>query len=154
MNIKGRQCVVVGGGKVAARKISLLLKAGAQVQVIAPELCREVNEMAISGTIKYIARSFDEKDICDTEACDSVLVIAATSDQLTNERISILAKARSMPVNVVDQPHLCSFIMPSIIDRSPIQIAISTGGSSPVLARLLRTRLESIFLLLMVNWLN
>lgn len=143
MNIKSRQCVVVGGGKVAARKIALLLKAGAQVQVVAPELCREVNEMAQSGQVKHIARPFDEKDICDSSLCDSVLVIAATNDQATNERISELAKARSMPVNVVDQPHLCSFIMPSIIDRSPIQIAISTGGSSPVLARLLRTRLES-----------
>jgi len=143
MNIKHRQCLVVGGGKVAARKIALLLKAGAQVQVVAPELCREVNEMAQTGKIKHFDRSFDEKDICDTGACDSVLVIAATSNQAVNQRISELAKARSMPVNVVDQPHLCSFIMPSIVDRSPIQIAISTGGTSPVLARLLRTRLES-----------
>ena len=143
MNIRGRQCVVVGGGKVAARKIALLLKAGAQVQVVSPELCPEVNEMAQTGRIKHIARAFDEKDICDSSLCDSVLVIAATNDNKTNERISELAKARSMPVNVIDQPHLCSFIMPSIVDRSPIQIAISTGGSSPVLARLLRTRLES-----------
>ena len=143
MNIKHRQCLVVGGGKVAARKIALLLKAGAQVQVVAPKLCREVNEMAQTGKIKHFARSFDENDICDTRACESVLVIAATSDQAINARISELAKTRSMPVNVVDQPHLCSFIMPSIVDRSPIQIAISTGGSSPVLARLLRTRLES-----------
>jgi uroporphyrin-III C-methyltransferase/precorrin-2 dehydrogenase/sirohydrochlorin ferrochelatase len=99
--------------------------------------------MAKTGQIKYIERRFEELDICDTSTCDSVLVIAATNDQQTNKAISKLAKARSMPVNVVDQPHLCSFIMPSIVDRSPIQIAISTGGSSPVLARLLRTRLES-----------
>jgi len=143
MNIKSRQCLVVGGGKVAARKIALLLKAGAQVQVVAPELCGEVNDMARTGQIKHLARGFDDKDICDTGKCDHVLVIAATSDQATNQRISELARARSMPVNVIDQPHLCSFIMPSIVDRSPIQIAISTGGSSPVLARLLRTRLES-----------
>ncbi|MCU7940261.1 MAG: siroheme synthase CysG [gamma proteobacterium symbiont of Bathyaustriella thionipta] len=143
MNIKGRQCLVIGGGKVAARKITLLLKAHAQVQVVAPELCREVSEMAKTGQIKHISRRFEELDICDSSACDSVLVIAATNDQHTNKTISELAKARSMPVNVVDQPHLCSFIMPSIVDRSPIQIAISTGGSSPVLARLLRTRLES-----------
>lgn len=143
MNIKSRQCLVVGGGKVAARKIALLLKAGATVKVISPDLCREVNEMAKTGQIEHFPRMFDEKDICDSGACDIVLVIAATSDQATNQRISELAKARSMPVNVIDQPHLCSFIMPSIVDRSPIQIAISTGGSSPVLARLLRTRLES-----------
>lgn len=138
MNIKGRQCLVVGGGKVAARKIALLLKAEALVQVVAPELCREVNEMAQTGEIKHLARPFEDSDIEG-----NVLVIAATNDKASNQRISELAKARSMPVNVVDQPHLCSFIMPSIVDRSPIQIAISTGGSSPVLARLLRTRLES-----------
>ncbi|MCU7834898.1 MAG: siroheme synthase CysG [gamma proteobacterium symbiont of Taylorina sp.] len=143
MDIKGRQCLVIGGGKVAARKIALLLKAGALVQVVAPELCREVREMAGTGEIKHIERRFEELDICDSNACDSVLVIAATSSKQTNENISQLAKARSMPVNVVDQPHLCSFIMPSIVDRSPIQIAISTGGTSPVLARLLRTRIES-----------
>ena len=143
MNIKGRQCLVIGGGKVAARKIALLVKAGAQVQVVAPELCREVSNMAKTGEIKHIERRFEELDICDSSACDSVLVIAATSSKTTNENISKLAHTRSMPVNVVDQPHLCSFIMPSIVDRSPIQIAISTGGASPVLARLLRTRLES-----------
>ncbi|MCP3849760.1 MAG: uroporphyrinogen-III C-methyltransferase [Gammaproteobacteria bacterium] len=143
MDIKDRQCLVIGGGKVAARKISLLLKAHAQVQVVAPELCREVSDMARSGQIKFIERSFEQLDICDSNVCDSVLVIAATNDQATNQKISELAKARSMPVNVVDQPHLCSFIMPSIVDRSPIQIAISTGGRSPVLARLLRARLES-----------
>ncbi len=143
MNIKGRQCLVIGGGKVAARKIALLVKAGAQVQVVAPELCREVSDMAKTGAIKHIERRFEELDICDSNACDSVLVIAATNSKTTNENISKLAHARSMPVNVVDQPHLCSFIMPSIVDRSPIQIAISTGGASPVLARLLRTRLES-----------
>lgn len=143
MDIKDRQCLVIGGGKVAARKISLLLKAKAQVQVVAPELCREVSDMSKSGQIKFIKRNFDELDICDSNVCDSVLVIAATNDQATNQKISELAKARSMPVNVVDQPHLCSFIMPSIVDRSPIQIAISTGGRSPVLARLLRSRLES-----------
>ena len=143
MNIKGRQCLVIGGGQVAARKISLLLKASAQVQVVAPELCSEVAAMAKTGQIKHIPRRFEDLDICDSSACDSVLVIAATNDKQTNENISKLAHTRSMPVNVVDQPHLCSFIMPSIVDRSPIQIAISTGGSSPVLARLLRTRLES-----------
>ncbi|MBE9526285.1 MAG: uroporphyrinogen-III C-methyltransferase [Proteobacteria bacterium] len=143
MNIKGRQCLVIGGGKVAARKIALLVKAGAQVQVVAPELCREVSNMAKTGEIKHIERRFEELDICDSSACDSVLVIAATNSKTTNENISKLAHTRSMPVNVVDQPHLCSFIMPSIVDRSPIQIAISTGGASPVLARLLRTRLES-----------
>ncbi len=138
MNLKQRQCLVVGGGRVAARKISLLLKAQAQVRVVAPELCSEVNEMAQRGEIKHVARVFQDSDLQN-----EVLVIAATGDSKTNQRVSELAKARSLPVNVIDQPQLCSFIMPSIVDRSPIQIAVSTGGSSPVLARLLRARLES-----------
>ncbi len=138
MNLKKRPCLVIGGGKVAARKIHLLLKAKAKVKVIAPQLCNEVNGMATRGEIEYLAREFSESDISG-----SVLVIAATNQREVNKNVSRLSCKNGIPVNVVDQPDLCGFIMPSIIDRSPIQIAISTGGTSPVLARLLRTRLES-----------
>jgi len=138
MNLKKRPCLVVGGGKVAARKIHLLLKAKAKVKVVAPDLCREVSDMASSGEIKYISREFTADDITG-----SALVIAATNSQDVNKQVSQLSSQSGIPVNVVDQPDLCGFIMPSIVDRSPIQIAISTGGTSPVLARLLRTRLES-----------
>ncbi len=138
MNLKKRPCLVVGGGKIAARKIHLLLKAKAKVKVVAPDLCREVNDMVIHGEVEYLSREFTEQDISG-----SVLVIAATNSQQVNKQVSKLSCDKSIPVNVVDQPDLCGFIMPSIVDRSPIQIAISTGGTSPVLARLLRTRLES-----------
>jgi uroporphyrin-III C-methyltransferase / precorrin-2 dehydrogenase / sirohydrochlorin ferrochelatase len=137
VNIKQQPCLVVGGGAVAARKVSLVLKAGAKVTVVSPELARELSEMAEKGEITHQARDFE-----DTDINEPVLVIAATDNQAVNEKISQLAKARGIPVNVVDNPKLCSFIMPSIVDRSPVQIAISTGGASPVLARMIRTKLE------------
>ena len=137
--IKQRACLVVGGGSVASRKVSLLRKAGADVTVVSPELCDELEKLAASKTIRYLNRQYEKRDLDDC-----VLVIAATDQADVNEQISAYAMSRNIPVNVVDNPHLCSFIMPSIIDRSPVQIAVSTGGSSPVLARLIRTRLEGL----------
>ncbi len=134
-----RSCLVVGAGEIAARKVRQLRKAEASVTVIAPEICEELQDLADSNDINYIAEQFSE------EALDEkMLVIAATNDEEVNKQISGLAKARNIPVNVVDNPDLCSFIMPSIVDRDPVQIAISTGGASPVLARLLRARLETL----------
>ncbi len=138
MDIKERRCVVVGGGSVAARKVSLLCRAGAHVTLVSPQLCDELQRRLQEGGISHEARAFEDGDL---DGC--ALVIAATDDESTNRRVSELARARNLPVNVVDQPHLCTFIMPSIIDRSPVQVAVSTGGASPVLARLLRARLES-----------
>ena len=138
LDIRERPCLVVGGGPVAARKVALLTRAGGQVTVVAPALCDELQRRLDDGAIRHLARQFEDPDL---DA--SVLVIAATDDQAINRRVSELARARNLPVNVVDQPELCSFIMPSIIDRSPVQVAVSTGGASPVLARLLRARLES-----------
>lgn len=127
----------MSGGGIAARKIALLRKAGADVTVVAPELCHELTELAAAGSIQHQQREFSAGDIDD-----KVLVIAATNQRQVNQQVSELAKQQRLPVNVVDSPDLCGFIMPSMIDRSPVQIAISTGGTSPVLARLIRTRLE------------
>ncbi|HHO59251.1 MAG TPA: uroporphyrinogen-III C-methyltransferase [Thiotrichales bacterium] len=137
IQIKQRPCLVVGGGGIAARKVALLRKAQADVSVVAPVLCAELDALHAEGQIKHIAREFEESDL---DHC--VLVIAATDQRDINERVSMLANRLRLPVNVVDNPDLCSFIMPSIIDRSPVVIAVSTGGSSPVLARLIRTKLE------------
>lgn len=137
IQIKHRPCLVVGGGSIAARKVALLRKAQADVTVVAPDLCDELQSLANKKQVCHQAREFSDTDI---DNC--VLVIAATDHRETNERVSELAHRQRIPVNVVDNPDLCSFIMPSIIDRSPVVIAISTGGSSPVLARLIRTRLE------------
>ena len=137
IHIKNRPCLVVGGGSIAARKVALLRKAQADVTVVSPELCAELQKLNDEQHISHISREFEEFDL---ETC--VLVIAATNQRVVNQRVSELANQLRLPVNVVDNPDLCSFIMPSIIDRSPVVIAVSTGGSSPVLARLIRTKLE------------
>jgi len=137
IQIKHRPCLVVGGGSIAARKVALLRKAQADVTVVSPEICEELEKLNVEGLIKHIKRDFEEFDL---ESC--AVVIAATNQRPVNEQVSQLAHALRLPVNVVDNPDLCSFIMPSIIDRSPVVIAVSTGGSSPVLARLIRTKLE------------
>jgi uroporphyrin-III C-methyltransferase/precorrin-2 dehydrogenase/sirohydrochlorin ferrochelatase len=139
LNVIKKPVLVVGGGEVAARKVSLLLKAQAQIRVVAPDLCPALEALAEKGSIEPLNREFAEDDL---DSCN--LVFAATDDGELNRRISQLAEARRLPVNVVDQPELCSFIMPSIIDRSPVVAAVSTGGASPVLARLIRTRLEAL----------
>ncbi len=138
LKIENRPCLVVGGGKVAARKIALLNRAGARITVVSPSICEEVKSLVTEGAITFAEREFRESDLDDM-----VLVIAATDNEAVNRSVSELANQHRIPVNVVDSPDLCSFIMPSIIDRSPVQVAVSTGGASPVLARLLRARLES-----------
>ncbi len=137
IEIKQRACLVVGGGGIAARKVALLRKAQADVTVVAPQLCDELASLAVEKKIRHIQREFEDSDLAQC-----VLVIAATDRRDVNEKVSALANQLRLPVNVVDNPDLCSFIMPSIIDRSPVVIAVSTGGSSPVLARLIRTKLE------------
>ena len=138
LKVDDRKCLVVGGGKVAARKVALLNRAGARITTVSPALCDDLHALQEDGAITHVAREFQDEDLNDC-----VLAIAATDEKAVNRRVSDLAHAQHIPVNVVDSPDLCSFIMPSIIDRSPVQIAVSTGGASPVLARLLRSRLES-----------
>ncbi len=132
-------CLVIGAGDIAARKVRQLRKSEANITVIAPEICKELKALSESNEIIHITEKFSDEMLDD-----KMLVIAATNDQEVNRQVSELAKARNIPVNVVDNPKLCSFIMPSIVDRDPVQIAISTGGASPVLARLLRARLETL----------
>ncbi|MCK5001908.1 MAG: uroporphyrinogen-III C-methyltransferase [Gammaproteobacteria bacterium] len=139
VQIKQRPCLVVGGGSIAARKVALLRKAEGAVTVVSPELCSELSELAAAGQIQHKAKTFSAEDMADC-----VIVIAATNQRDVNEQVSALAHEKKLPVNVVDNPQLCSFIMPSMVDRSPVQIAISTGGTSPVLARLIRTKLEGM----------
>jgi uroporphyrin-III C-methyltransferase/precorrin-2 dehydrogenase/sirohydrochlorin ferrochelatase len=139
LKLSDQPCLVVGGGEIAARKIRQLLKAGGKVTVVAPELGDAVKALLPDQKFRHIASIFR------SEYLDGmVLVIAATDDEDINRQVSELAQSRNIPVNVVDNPKLCSFIMPSVVDRSPVQIAISTGGASPVLARLLRARLETM----------
>ena len=131
--------LVVGGGDVAARKVSLLLRAGAQVRVVSPELTASLQRQSDAGQIEHVLASYDE-----THMTGSALIIAATSDMVVNRRVYKAAKQKGILVNVADAPELCTFILPSIIDRSPVVVAISTGGASPTLGRLLRARLETM----------
>ncbi len=137
LNVKNKTCLVVGGGDIATRKIILLLQAGAQVSVVSPELDTTLKEYIALGKIKYCAEYFHPEQLRNI-----VLVIAATNDRTTNQLVSEAAQQQRIPVNVVDNPDLCTFIIPSIVDRSPLLIAVSSSGQSPVLARLLRAQLE------------
>ena len=139
INIKNKKCVVVGGGEVAFRKATLLLRAGADLNIVAPVLSDELRKLCVDTDCAITAREFEEADINN-----AILVVAATDDLKTNERVSVIASTLNIPVNVVDQPHLCSFIMPSIVDRSPIVVAISSGGSSPILTRKLKELNEAM----------
>ncbi len=134
INIRQQPCVVVGGGEVAARKVTSLLKAQAHVNVIAPKLCSALRH----ADIRHIQATFEPFHLDG-----ATLVIAATNNPEVNRAVSAAAQARHIPVNVVDTPELCSFVMPAIVDRSPIVVAVSSGGAAPVLARLLRARLET-----------
>ncbi len=139
LQLNDRPCLVVGGGEVAERKARLLRKAGARVRVVAPSLGPGLAALRQAGEIEHREGGFRPGDL------DGVaLVIAATDDAAVNREVSRLARQRGLPVNVVDAPDLCSFIVPSIIDRSPVVVAVSSGGASPVLARLLRARLETL----------
>lgn len=139
LNIKGKKCVVVGGGEVALRKATLLLRAGADLHIVAASLSDELRKLCSAHNCKITEREFQKADLSD-----AILVVAATDDLETNERVSVIASNLNIPVNVVDQPRLCSFIMPSIVDRSPIVVAISSGGSSPILTRKLKELNETM----------
>jgi uroporphyrin-III C-methyltransferase / precorrin-2 dehydrogenase / sirohydrochlorin ferrochelatase len=138
-DIRGRRCLVVGGGEIGARKAGLLLRAGADVYVCDPALGETLSQLRAAKQVQHYAERFRIEML---EGC--VLVFAATGDEQTNRQVSEAARARGIPVNVVDRPELCTFIMPSIVDRSPVIAAVSTGGSAPVLSRLLRARLETL----------
>jgi uroporphyrin-III C-methyltransferase/precorrin-2 dehydrogenase/sirohydrochlorin ferrochelatase len=139
LDLHGRRCLMVGGGEVAARKTDLLLQAGADVHVVSPELGDAMQTLADAGRIAHRVGEFTESDLDGAQ-----LVIAASDDNAVNAGVAGLADARGIPVNVVDNPALCRFIMPAIVDRSPVVAAVSTGGASPVLARLIRGRLEAL----------
>jgi uroporphyrin-III C-methyltransferase / precorrin-2 dehydrogenase / sirohydrochlorin ferrochelatase len=131
--------LVVGGGATAQRKVGSLLRAGAAVTVVAPELTDGLTRRADNGEIRHLARRFEPNDIQGAR-----LVIAATDERVVNRSVAELARELDIPVNVADDPEACTFLLPSVIERDPVVVAVSTGKASPVLARLLRTRLESM----------
>jgi len=139
INIRKKPCVVIGGGDIALRKINLLLKAQAKVICLSPLFCKGIKNLSKDGHITLINKSFDQTDIKDYS-----IIIAATDDSSVNSSISAIAQVKKIPVNVVDSPELSSFIMPSIVDRSPLIIAVSSSGKAPVLSRIIRAKLETV----------
>ena len=144
IKVKDARCLVIGGGDVALRKVTTLLKAEAKVEVVAPSLCDDLAQLFSDGKISYQAVSFKTTSFDVSQLKHAVLVFAATDDEAVNTEISNAAKAQNIPVNVVDAPALCTFTMPSIVDRSPVVIAVSSNGSAPVLARLIRAKIETM----------
>jgi uroporphyrin-III C-methyltransferase/precorrin-2 dehydrogenase/sirohydrochlorin ferrochelatase len=139
MNMAGRRALVAGGSLRAARKAELLLRAGAEVVVVAPDLEGEFAELAARGGVVHRPGQLAADMLA---GCG--LAYGASDDETVNRQLYDLAVAAGIPVNIVDQPELCTFIMPAVIDRSPLMVAISTGGRSPALARLLKERLEAL----------
>ena len=138
-DVKRRPCLVVGGGNSAWRKTRMLLKAGADVGVIAPKLNTDFTAAVAAKQIRFVSEDFSPSDL------DGIfLAIAATPHKALNALVYQSANQRQVLVNVVDDTQRCSFIVPSIVDRSPIIVAISSSGKAPVLARLLRQKLEAI----------
>lgn len=136
--LQGGRVLVVGGGEIALRKARLLADAGAALRVVAPEVDGQLAALAREGGGEVLVRGYQASDL---EGCR--LVIAATDDSALNAQVSAEAQARSLPVNVVDAPALCTVIFPAIVDRSPLVVAVSSGGDAPVLARLIRAKLEA-----------
>jgi uroporphyrin-III C-methyltransferase/precorrin-2 dehydrogenase/sirohydrochlorin ferrochelatase len=139
IQLKDQNCLVVGAGEVAARKIDLLARADAKITVIADEISSAVANLNESHNLNILKKSFSPADLHGFR-----LVVSATDNADTNKLVAKTAAEQNIPVNVVDSPELCSFIFPAIIDRSPVIAAVSSGGASPVLARLLRAKIESL----------
>ncbi|HSZ08935.1 MAG TPA: siroheme synthase CysG [Steroidobacteraceae bacterium] len=137
-DLTGQKVLVVGGGEVALRKVALLERSGASITLVAPEVLPELRERAAAGKIQVQIREFLPDDLVGAR-----LVIVATARRAVNRWIASLSEARAIPVNVVDDREASRFIVPAIIDRDPVMVAISTAGTSPVLARRLRERLEA-----------
>jgi uroporphyrin-III C-methyltransferase/precorrin-2 dehydrogenase/sirohydrochlorin ferrochelatase len=138
-DLAGQKVLIVGGGEVALRKVSLLERTGASITVVAPIIAPELMARAAAGQLTLAIREFAADDLDGAR-----LVIVATSRRAVNRWIANLSESRNIPVNVVDDREASRFIVPAIIDRDPVMVAISTGGTSPVLARRLRERLEAM----------
>jgi uroporphyrin-III C-methyltransferase / precorrin-2 dehydrogenase / sirohydrochlorin ferrochelatase len=138
-DLTAQKVLIVGGGEVALRKLALLTRSGAKVTVVAPQMLPEFSEQAADGKIRVVLREFVADDLDGAR-----LVIVATARRAVNRWIAALSEARGIPVNVVDDREASRFIVPALIDRDPVLVAISTGGASPVLARRLRERLEAL----------
>ena len=139
VDLQDQPVLVVGGGEVAARKVRLLLKSSARIGVVARELNEELAGLSAEGTIRHVATAFDASQLSGAR-----LVVAATDDRELNRAVAAASETAGLLCNVVDDPEASRFITPSIVERAPITVAISTAGAAPVLARRLRERIEAL----------
>lgn len=137
LDLRGKRCLVAGGGEVALRKVTALLEAGAQATVVSPQLCPDLERLAEEGRLQAWLRPY-----CPGDLEGMWLAIAATDDPEVNGALAAEAQARGLLLNVVDDPARCNFILPSVVRRGDLVVAISTGGKSPALARKMREELE------------
>jgi precorrin-2 dehydrogenase/sirohydrochlorin ferrochelatase len=137
LDLKNRLCVVIGGGRVAERKVKTLLKAGARIKVVSPQLTAPLARLKGQKRISHLSRTYKKSDLRG-----AFLAIGAAGDRTINERVFREAAEGRIPVNVVDDPAHSSFIVPSIVEKKDLLLAISTSGKSPALARVLRQKFE------------
>lgn len=137
LDLRDKECVVVGGGRIAERKVLSLISSGATVKIISPTLTNNLKKYKKKGIIKHIERKYKKGDLKN-----AFLVIIATSDSELNKKI---ASEANYLVNVVDMPHLSNFIVPSVMKNGPLKIAISTSGSSPAMAKTIRKELQELY---------
>src|SRR5205085_1382875 len=130
IDVENHDVVIIGGGAVCARKAETMLRYGANVTVVAPKFTEEIEGWAKEGRIRIKRKEYDDADLDGAS-----IVIASTDDEGVNGRVARDSRRRKIPVNVVDVTHLCEFIVPAIVERGSIQLAVSTGGKSPALAR-------------------
>lgn len=140
IDVRGRTCVVIGGGEIAERKVRSLIEANAAVTVISPKVTAGLAAMVRAGTIRHLQRTYRHGDLNG-----AFLVFEATGDRATGQAAAAEAGERGIPINVADVPELCGFIAPAVVRRGGLQIVISTGGASPALARKIREDLEARF---------
>lgn len=138
LNLKGKRALVVGGGTLAARKADLLLRAGCDLTVVATALDDDFARLLEENQVEYRT-----SDLCADDLDGCVIAFGASSDDGINKKLHALATAARIPVNVSDRPEYCDFVMPALLDRSPLLIAIGSGGTTPLLTRMLKARLET-----------
>jgi len=139
LDLRGRQVLVVGAGPVAERKVESLLAVGAAITVVAPDLTATLEDLVNSNKIQLRRRRFQESDLEGM-----FLVISATNVPVVQDQIAATARARNIPINTVDQPALCDFIVPAVLRKGDVVLALSTSGKSPVLAAALRAKLDTV----------
>jgi siroheme synthase-like protein len=139
LDLTGRPCLVVGGGVIAERKVSALVEAGARVTVVSPLLTPALLRLAAEAPLSWRPREYMAGD-----AAGSVLVMVATDDRAVNEAVAVECRERGIWVNCADDPARCDFILPSVLRRGAVTVAVSTGGQSPTMARLVREELDAL----------